>query len=269
MKWMRLYTEARNDAKLRSLTDSQHRVWFDLICFAAEQDDERGRLIGYDRELLAVEVARGDLALLSTTIERLVVLRILSIDGDDITFINFDKRQYDKPSDTPERVTERVRRHRESKRNAHETPGNATDTDTDTDTDTEGENGANALAADAATEPDDSVESRASPKSIPDPPGFAAFWMAYPKGHGSRKASADQWRRLKPDPALRAEIMAGLELWKLSRRWRENFVKDAERWIRDRMWENPPEDDDEIPKTAADWNSGKRRDANGRPVLVI
>jgi len=31
MKWFKLHTEARNDAKLRSMSDSQHRVWFNLL----------------------------------------------------------------------------------------------------------------------------------------------------------------------------------------------------------------------------------------------
>lgn len=98
------------------------------------------------------------------------------------------------------------------------------------------EDGAKALAADAATD-------RAAPKPISDPAGFAEFWSAYPKGHGSRKTTADLWRRLKPDKRLQAEILVGLETWKASRRWKDGFVKDAERWFRDRLWENPPEDE--------------------------
>lgn len=72
LPWYRMYSEARTDAKLRALTDAEHRVWFHLLCFAAEQDgDGRGRIIGYDDELLAVELCDDDTALLRQTIERL------------------------------------------------------------------------------------------------------------------------------------------------------------------------------------------------------
>ena len=139
MDWFRMYTEARNDAKLRSLNDSQHRVWFNLLCFASEQQD-RGTIDGYDMDLLAVEVASGDVDLLSETIQRLQRLRIIEVEGDTITFLNFAKRQYEKPSDKPEATRERKRRQRERDRNkchTNVTPCHATDTDTETDTDTD------------------------------------------------------------------------------------------------------------------------------------
>lgn len=122
---MRLYHEARNDKKLATLTDKQFRVWFNLLCLAGEQKT-RGIIRYDDPYLLAIEVSRGDVALLERTLELLAKLRIVNV-GDEIAFVNFDKRQYDKPSDTPERVTERVRKHRERQRNADETPGNTTE----------------------------------------------------------------------------------------------------------------------------------------------
>lgn len=112
MKWFRVYSEARTDAKLESLTDAQHRVWFRLMCFAGDQG-ERGDIMGYDEELLAVEVARGDVDLLRSTLERLVKLRIIAT-GDGVRFVNWEKRQYDKPSDAPEQTRERKRKSRAS-----------------------------------------------------------------------------------------------------------------------------------------------------------
>jgi hypothetical protein len=128
MNWFRLYLEARNDAKLRTLTDAEHRVWFHLMCYSAEQPT-RGTIEGVtsrDRRdtspdlssarLLAIEVANGDTAILTTTVEKLIELRIVSIDDDGLTFINFDKRQYDKPSDTPEKTRQRKAAQRERER---------------------------------------------------------------------------------------------------------------------------------------------------------
>jgi hypothetical protein len=125
MPWFRLYHEARSDAKLRLLADDEHRVWFDLLCFASEQETRGSIATGDDRFPLAVEVSHGDIDLLARTVARLVKLRIVTDSGDRIVFIHFPDRQYDKPSATPERVAERVTRHRKgvtTAKSATETP---------------------------------------------------------------------------------------------------------------------------------------------------
>ena len=112
MPWFRMHCEARSDNKLRALADDEFRVWFNLLCLAAEQDD-RGIIPAMDPYLLATEVAGGDEGLLERTITKLSRLRVISRTGDgSLSFINFDKRNYDHPSDHRRRVAERVRRHR-------------------------------------------------------------------------------------------------------------------------------------------------------------
>ena len=71
---------------------------------------------------------------------------------------------------------------------------------------------------------------------------FEEFWRRYPSGFGSKKVSFQRWVELgvDRDASLLAEIMAGLELWLVSERWRRGFIKAAELWLRDRLWENPP-----------------------------
>lgn len=127
MPWFKLWSEARNDPKLRALTDAQFRIWFNLLCFAAEQA-ERGAIDASDMEYLAVEVADGNTEALEATITRLEKFHIVEWNEDHyLTFCNFKKRQYEKPSDDPERVAERVRQHRERNKNdgnAHVTPSN-------------------------------------------------------------------------------------------------------------------------------------------------
>jgi hypothetical protein len=116
MKWFKMYGEARNDAKLRSLSDEHFRIWFNLLCLASEQED-RGVISGYDELLLAIEVCNADVTLLNVTLEKLVTLRILTIDENyTVTFLKFTDRQHEKPSDAPQSVRERVRRSREKKR---------------------------------------------------------------------------------------------------------------------------------------------------------
>ncbi len=113
--WFRLWHEARTDKKLGTLSDAEHRVWFNLLCYASEQN-ERGVIDNYDPELLALEVAGGDVTLCNATVTRLVALKVLRVDTGRIEFINWQERQYDKPSDQPERVRERVAKHRANAR---------------------------------------------------------------------------------------------------------------------------------------------------------
>jgi len=144
MKWFRLHTEARTDRKLDTLTDAEFRVWFNLLCLSAEQP-ERGVIHFQDEEILALEVAKGDVELLRHAMSRLSRLRSVTLGDGCVTFVNFNKRQYDKPSDFPEHTRERQQKSRATKRESGEggvTPRDtalrhATDTDTDTDTDTE------------------------------------------------------------------------------------------------------------------------------------
>ncbi|KMZ42542.1 MULTISPECIES: DnaD domain protein [Bacillales] len=160
MKWFRMYSEARNDAKLRVLTDSQHRVWFNLLCLAGEQF-QRGTISGYDDELLAVEVANGDVGLLQDTLVKLEKLRMIVRNETGIIFSSWEKRQYDNPSDRPKSVSERVRKHRDKTKsnerqlekpkpvtnsnddvtgcNEFETTSNTLYTDTDTESETDSE----------------------------------------------------------------------------------------------------------------------------------
>ncbi len=122
LPWFRMYYEARTDAKLRTLTDQQHRVWFNLLCLAAEQS-ERGNIPNNGRKLLAIEAAGGNKELLEETLTLLQELNIVDETEDLLRFVHFESRQYDYPSDLPEAVRERVQKHRnELKR--EETSGN-------------------------------------------------------------------------------------------------------------------------------------------------
>lgn len=114
-----MYSEARNDAKLRTLSAEQFRVWFNLMCFAGEQDN-RGRIACDDMDILAVEVADADGELLAATLGRLAKLRIVSQDESAIVFLHWDERQYDRPSDRPEEAAARKRAQREREKAARD-----------------------------------------------------------------------------------------------------------------------------------------------------
>jgi hypothetical protein len=119
MPWFKMYHESRNDPKLDTLTDAQFRVWHKLLCYSSEQPS-RGIIEFRSMKLLAIHVAKGDVALLEETLQTLQELEIVQFEDNEVDFINWNKRQYDSPSDNPENVRERVARHRAQKR--EETP---------------------------------------------------------------------------------------------------------------------------------------------------
>lgn len=82
------------------------------------------------------------------------------------------------------------------------------------------------------------------PPSPAKPPAytvdFESFWQAYPAGHGDKKPSFEAWQKLNPDPEMVQAILDGIHGWQQGQRWREGYIRDAQRWLRDRAWENVP-----------------------------
>ena len=120
MKWFKMWTEARNDAKLNSLSDTEFRIWYKLLCYAAEQD-EAGTIKGYDFDLLVIEVTKCNSDVtecnseLQNTLEKLKKLQIITLENDIIIFKNFKKRNEKPKYESKEEVKKRVAKHRESK----------------------------------------------------------------------------------------------------------------------------------------------------------
>jgi len=103
-----MYHDARKDKKLEALTDAQHRVWFNLLCYASDQDDSsRGVIPLRSLSLLAVEVAKGDESLLVESLDRLEALDIVQRKNNKVLFVHWKARQFESDSSTG-----RVRKHR-------------------------------------------------------------------------------------------------------------------------------------------------------------
>lgn len=77
-----------------------------------------------------------------------------------------------------------------------------------------------------------------SPKGEVFAPEFLELWASYPKGHGSKGKSYQAWKKIRHQHAA---IMAGLAQWHRSERWAKGYIKACELWLRDGLWENPPE----------------------------
>ncbi len=93
-------------------------------------------------------------------------------------------------------------------------------------------------ASAAEREQEDEKKPKRPQQKYPD--DFETFWKAYPSGNGNKARSYDQWKRIAPDAELMADILAGVELWKQSDRWKRGFVKAAETWLKDAWWANDP-----------------------------
>jgi hypothetical protein len=118
MPWLKLYTEIRTDPKMQALSDAEFRAWINLMCLAAESK-VRGEIcidqeIPYPEDALAkaIHVTRATLKKYLIKFSR---LRMIEIRNEIVVLMNFQARQYNKPSDKPEAVAERVRRHRAAK----------------------------------------------------------------------------------------------------------------------------------------------------------
>lgn len=82
-------------------------------------------------------------------------------------------------------------------------------------------------------EPEDEEPAAAAPPKAPA--AFELFWDAYDR-KVNRKLAVDQWRRLKPDDALVAAMLAAIEAQKRGEQWQRGIIKHPHRWLRDRNW---------------------------------
>ncbi len=75
----------------------------------------------------------------------------------------------------------------------------------------------------------------------PDPPGFAEFWEAWPVKE-NRKPAVRAWRKISPDAALVAVIVAAVQRHKQSDRWRRGIIPHASTWLNEERWNDQPPD---------------------------
>jgi len=92
-----------------------------------------------------------------------------------------------------------------------------------------------------------------------EPDAFTRFYQTYPLKE-DRRGALVAWKRIDPDSELAETIIASVEAWKQSRRWREGVILHPKRFLDQRRWES-------IPPSAGDgqdawdkWMDKKRRD---------
>lgn len=116
--WFKFWASAREDAKLRALSDFEFRYWVCLLCLAAE---DAGTVDTSDPEGVCVEIGlldkevEPDVERLEKLLQKLERRRLISVKKNSLTFSGWERRQM-KPSDRPEATRERKRRQREKQR---------------------------------------------------------------------------------------------------------------------------------------------------------
>ena len=120
MPWLRLHTEIVDDPKLADFTGDEFRLWIYLIAMGRESTVPG--TIGMAAAGIAWRVRRP-LAEVEATIAKCEAKGMLESDTLTVRILNWDKRQYDKPSDKPQETAARQRKARDTKSNhAHVTP---------------------------------------------------------------------------------------------------------------------------------------------------
>ena len=66
---------------------------------------------------------------------------------------------------------------------------------------------------------------------------FDAFWVEYPK-KAAKKRALEVWKRLRPSAGVVSAIMLGVTRWKGCRRWRDGYIMEPARWLKERRWED-------------------------------
>lgn len=147
ISWFKLHHDLPDDIKLRKFTPQEKWAWVTLLCLASKAK-VRG-VIDADGEDIAEYCEFNTTQDWLYYRDKLIAKGMLEITPDgSLHVLHWESRQYDRPSEHPTAVRDRVRRHRAKKKagsetqcNALQTPvkrkRNAADTDPDTDPDTE------------------------------------------------------------------------------------------------------------------------------------
>ena len=111
MTWFKLHSDFRNDPKIKRLPITERYAFIVLLCLASESET-RGTITGLDDDDIAfeLEMQSEDWQTLKAKFK---AKGFIDFTKDQVLIRNWDKRQYDKPSDHPEATKQRKRLQRE------------------------------------------------------------------------------------------------------------------------------------------------------------
>ena len=111
MTWFKLHSDFRNDPKIKRLPITERYAFIVLLCLASESET-RGTITGLDDDDIAfeLEMQSEDWQTLKAKFK---AKGFIDFTKDQVLIRNWNKRQYDKPSDHPEATKQRKRLQRE------------------------------------------------------------------------------------------------------------------------------------------------------------
>lgn len=224
--WFRMYAEFLNDPKVQMLSETDQRRYIMLLCLRCN-----GHVTLHETEI-AFQLRISDEEWCRTK----AVLMERHLISNDNNPTAWDKRQY--PSDSS---VERVRRHREGKRNADVTlqkrRDNAVDSDTDTEVNPLAQKSDEREISSSAAPSDGETASKPTRKRKPADDRFAEFWLRYPRKVA--KADAEKaWNAAHINGEYQ-QVIDALEAQKRTEQWTRDegrFVPYASTWIRHQRW---------------------------------
>lgn len=198
MLWFRVYNEMRNDTKLRLIAtalDTEeafvHGMWVDVLCLAAELDQDwhlrvdGGHPLSFEQVAAEVKLKRDTGGVTGETFLAAAVEYGLVEESAGGLVIASGKRRNAKPSDSRSAVSERVRRHREAKK-ADQPDGEVKRVPKD-----------DVTRSVTPQEVEVEVElDQEPPLLLPPDPFDEVFWPSWPNRHGSKQLSKSRFRAL-------------------------------------------------------------------------
>lgn len=124
MKWFRLYHDMPADRKLLKFSAQQKWAWVVLLCVASESK-QRGYVLNESDDEMAEYCDFDSPQDYQFFLDKLRQKGMIEHCSGGFKISHWEERQYEKESDKPNAVRERVRRHREKKKLENETPCNA------------------------------------------------------------------------------------------------------------------------------------------------
>ena len=213
MDWFKFYGgDYLSDPKISSLTPQERSCWVNLLCMASAED--KGGII----EFLTVEVLLTKSGIVWDpyhpeewdkclgVLDKLERMRMIQRKEDgSIEVLNWKKRQEHNLT-----AAERQAKYRAKVKNSNEiVTGRVTKVTLD--------------------------KSRVDKSRIEYTTDFMEFWVKYPKKVG-KPIAFTLWLKLNPDD--RVAIMGDLELRKSDKKWVDGFIKDPQRYLKYRQWED-------------------------------
>ncbi|MCF8011874.1 MAG: DnaD domain protein [Clostridiales bacterium] len=122
--WFKMYSEIKNDRKMKKLNPEEKWLWVVLLCVASDSPDRGSLLVcrslSYTAEDLADEAAL-DISVVQEAMPKFEAMDMLHTENGTWVVTNFLERQYEKPSDQPQNSRARKQAQRERQKNENAT----------------------------------------------------------------------------------------------------------------------------------------------------